>query len=151
MNTDLKLVININIEKDEDLNRLDLVLSKLERGNVNATVNTTSVNTLPVSQEAVMPESVSTIAPTAAPTVPVENIPTTAPAPTATQSSAVPTANTTFTVDDLIKAAQPLVNTIGLTALRDLLSKYGVVAINQLQPEQCNTFAADLRALGAAI
>lgn len=151
MNTDLKLVININIDKEEDLKRLDLVLSRLKRRNINATVNTEEVNTVQVSEEAVMPESAPTIAPTVVPTVPVENIPTTATATTATQFSAVPTANTTFTVDDLIKAAQPLVNTVGLNALRDLLSKYGVVAINQLQPEQCNPFALGLRALGAAI
>ena len=90
-------------------------------------------NVLGLGQAAAAP-----VAPTA-PTVP------TAPAPVA-----APTAEISYTRDELIKAAMPLVD-MRLSDLQALMSKYGIATINDLQESQFGTFAADIRALGGAI
>lgn len=85
----------------------------------------------------------------AAPTVP------TAPAapvtaPTVPVAPAAPTTEKTYTRDELIKAAMPLVDS-RLSDLQALMSKYGIATINDLQESQFAAFAADVRALGGAI
>ena len=72
---------------------------------------------------------------------------------TAPVSPTVPTAPTTeitYTRDELIKAAMPLIDT-RLSDLQALMSKYGIATINDLQESQFGAFAADIRALGGAI
>lgn len=61
-----------------------------------------------------------------------------------------PTAEKTYTRDELIKAAMPLVDT-RLSDLQALMNKYGIATINDLQESQFGAFAADVRALGGAI
>lgn len=91
-------------------------------------------NVLGLGQSAAVP-----VAP-AAPAVPAT------PAPVAV----APTAEKTYTRDELIKAAMPLIDT-RLSDLQALMSKYGIATINDLQESQFGAFAADIRALGGAI
>ena len=84
-----------------------------------------------------------------------------APAPTAGQTSAAP-GNTpaptvpvagapTYTLDQISRAGASLVDAGKMQQLLELLGRYGVQAVTQLQPEQYGTFATELRALGAQI
>lgn len=110
----------------------------------------------PVSPAPVTP----TQTPTPAPAAPVA-APNPAPAPTAGQTSAAP-GNTpaptvpvagapTYTLDQISRAGASLVDAGKMQQLLELLGRYGVQAITQLQPEQYGTFATELRALGAQI
>lgn len=98
--------------------------------------------------------------PTPAPAAPVA-APNPAPAPTAGQTSAAP-GNTpaptvpvagapTYTLDQISRAGASLVDAGKMQQLLELLGRYGVQAVTQLQPEQYGTFATELRALGAQI
>lgn len=107
-------------------------------------------------------------APAPAPAAPVSPAPVTptqtpnpAPAPTAGQTSAAP-GNTpaptvpvagapTYTLDQISRAGASLVDAGKMQQLLELLGRYGVQAVTQLQPEQYGTFATELRALGAQI
>lgn len=76
--------------------------------------------------------------------MPVANYPT-APA-------AVPVTTTqTYTLDQISRAGASLVDTGKMQQLLELLSRYGVQAVTQLQPEQYGAFATELRGLGAQI
>lgn len=97
-------------------------------------------------------------APTATPPVAA---PSPAPAPTAGQTSAAP-GNTpaptvpvagapTYTLDQISRAGASLVDAGKMQQLLELLGRYGVQAVTQLQPEQYGAFATELRALGAQI
>lgn len=110
----------------------------------------------PVSPAPVTP----TQTPTPAPAAPVA-APNPAPAPTAGQTSAAP-GNTpaptvpvagapTYTLDQISRAGASLVDAGKMQQLLELLGRYGVQAVTQLQPEQYGTFATELRALGAQI
>lgn len=99
-------------------------------------------------------------APAPAPAAPVA-APNPAPAPTAGQTSAAP-GNTpaptvpvagapTYTLDQISRAGASLVDAGKMQQLLELLGRYGVQAVTQLQPEQYGTFATELRALGAQI
>ena len=105
----------------------------------------------PVSPAPVTP----TQTPTPAPAAPVS------PAPTAGQTSAAP-GNTpaptvpgagapTYTLDQISRAGASLVDAGKMQQLLELLGRYGVQAVTQLQPEQYGAFATELRALGAQI
>ena len=87
--------------------------------------------------------------------------PSPAPAPTAGQTSAAP-GNTpaptvpvagapTYTLDQISRAGASLVDAGKMQQLLELLGRYGVQAVTQLQPEQYGAFATELRALGAQI
>lgn len=87
--------------------------------------------------------------------------PNPAPAPTAGQTSAAP-GNTpaptvpvagapTYTLDQISRAGASLVDAGKMQQLLELLGRYGVQAVTQLQPEQYGAFATELRALGAQI
>lgn len=105
-------------------------------------------------------------APAPAPAAPVSPAPVTptqppTPAPTAGQTSAAP-GNTpaptvpvagapTYTLDQISRAGASLVDAGKMQQLLELLGRYGVQAVTQLQPEQYGTFATELRALGAQI
>ena len=92
------------------------------------------------------------------PTVPA---PAPAPVPTAGQTSAAPgntpaptvpvTGAPTYTLDQSSRAGASLVDAGKMQQLLELLGRYGVQAVTQLQPEQYGAFATELRALGAQI
>lgn len=99
-------------------------------------------------------------APAPAPAAPVA-APSPAPAPTAGQTSAAP-GNTpaptvpvagapAYTLDQISRAGASLVDAGKMQQLLELLGRYGVQAVTQLQPEQYGAFATELRALGAQI
>lgn len=106
----------------------------------------------PVSPAPVTPTQ--TPAPTATP-------PVAAPAPTAGQTSAAPgntpaptvpvTGAPTYTLDQISRAGASLVDAGKMQQLLELLGRYGVQAVTQLQPEQYGAFATELRGLGAQI
>ena len=80
------------------------------------------------------------------PTVPV------AGAPTYTLDPTVPVAGApTYTLDQISRAGASLVDAGKMQQLLELLGRYGVQAVTQLQPEQYGAFATELRALGAQI
>lgn len=82
-----------------------------------------------------------TVAPTPAPD----------PAPTtvATTAPAAPAKN--YTVDDLSRAGATLIDQGKMPQLIDLLKKYGVQAVTQLDASQYPAFVEDMKALGAAL
>ena len=114
-----------------------------------------------MSPAPVTPTQTPTPAPAApAPAAPVA-APSPAPAPTAGQTSAAP-GNTpaptvpvagapTYTLDQISRAGASLVDAGKMQQLLELLGRYGVQAVTQLQPEQYGAFATELRALGAQI
>ena len=69
---------------------------------------------------------------------------TTAPAPVQTQAAPI-------TLDAISRAGAALVDQGKMQQIMALLGKYGVQAITQLNASAYEAFAADLRALGAAI
>lgn len=69
----------------------------------------------------------------------------------ASQVAPAPTAAATYAIDDLARAAVQLIDAGRQAELMPLLQKYGVNALPDLAPEHTASFAADLRALGAAI
>lgn len=83
-----------------------------------------------------------------APTAPI-HAPGAAPAPAA--ASPVPTSAKEYTVDDLARAAIPLLDAGGQQALLNLLAQFGVQGIPQLSKDQYGAFATALRGLGAKI
>lgn len=106
---------------------------------------TVAVPTAPVSipQPTVLQPS-STMAPiTPAPQAPV--------APTVPASAAVPTSTREYSMDDLARAAIPLMDAGGQQALVGLLSQFGVSALPELPKEQYGAFATALRGMGAKI
>lgn len=106
----------------------------------------------PVSPAPVTPTQ--TPAPTATP-------PVAAPAPTVGQTSAAPgntpaptvpvTGAPTYILDQISRAGASLVDAGKMQQLLELLGRYGVQAVTQLQPEQYGAFATELRGLGAQI
>lgn len=104
----------------------------------------------PVSQPAPAQPSVPVSQP--APTTPYapqaqQGAPINQPAPTGT----VPTAQPTYSVDQLAVAATPLVDAGRGGELTQLLQQFGVQALTQLPPERYGEFATALRGLGAKI
>lgn len=106
------------------------------------------------------PVSPAPVTPTATPT-PAPGPAVAAPAPTAgpasvtpgnTPAPTVPVAGApTYTLDQISRAGASLVDAGKMQQLLELLGRYGVQAVTQLQPEQYGTFATELRALGAQI
>lgn len=96
-------------------------------------------------------------APAAAPTTPPvasapAAVPTATPAaPTAPAAPSVPVTAPTYTLDQIAKAGASLVDAGKMEQLLGLLTKYGVQAVTQLNPDQYGAFATELRALGAQI
>lgn len=108
----------------------------------------------------VAPVNPAPVTPTATPT-PAPGPAVAAPAPTAgpasvtpgnTPAPAVPVTTTpAYTLDQISRAGASLVDAGKMQQLLELLGRYGVQAVTQLQPEQYGTFATELRALGAQI
>ena len=99
-------------------------------------------------------------APVPAPAAPVSPAPVTptqtpTPAPAApgnTPAPTVPVAGApTYTLDQISRAGASLVDAGKMQQLLELLGRYGVQAVTQLQPEQYGAFTTELRALGAQI
>ena len=78
-------------------------------------------------------------------------MPTPTPAPQPVQQAAPEPQQKAITIDMLAAAGAPLVDQGKMQQLMALLNKYGVQAITQLTPDKYDTFAADLRAIGAQI
>lgn len=105
-----------------------------------------------VTPVAAMPqtEPAPTPVPAAAPMPPVEPAPV--PTPTADVKPAqVPTSAPTYTLEQIQAAIGPLLQAGRHTDLQNLLAKYQVATMTDLQPAQYGAFAADLRAIGAQI
>lgn len=106
------------------------------------------------------PVSPAPVTPTATPT-PAPGPAVVAPAPTAGPASVTPgntpapavpvTTAPAYTLDQISRAGASLVDAGKMQQLLELLGRYGVQAVTQLQPEQYGTFATELRALGAQI
>lgn len=78
---------------------------------------------------------------------PQQGAPVNQPAP----AGAVPTTQTTYTVDQLAVAATPLMDAGRVAELNQLLQQFGVQALTHLPQERYGEFATALRALGAKI
>lgn len=111
----------------------------------------------PVADVAVPPASV---APVASPAQPMEQaVAPVAPVPTAPQnvensvpvSSAVPTGQVTYTLDELARAAMVLMDAGRQNELLALLGKFGVDSLPNLPQQQYGVFATALREMGARI
>lgn len=98
-------------------------------------------------QVAPAPAPVASTAPQAAAPAPVAVTQTTqqaVPAPVAPTAQGI-------TLDAIVQAGARLVEAGQMNQVIALLGKYGVQAVNQIQPPQYEAFAAELRALGAQI
>lgn len=85
---------------------------------------------------------------------PVTSPPVQQPAPAATvtpPAQPVPTTAPSYTLDDLTKAAIPLMDSGKQPELLQLIRSFGVDALPSLQPEQYGAFATALRGMGAQI
>ena len=116
------------------------------------------INTLtpdePMGIPVAAPAPAAPVNPTPAPVAPVvAPAPTEQPAaaPVAQAPAAVPVTAPTYTVDQIARAGASLVDAGKMEQLLALLSRYGVAAVTQLQPDQFGAFANELRALGAQI
>ena len=99
------------------------------------------------------------------PTAPVQTAPTTPPpsvASVAPQQQVAPTQTTpimtpvqttaaTYTLDDLSRAAMPLMDAGKQEDLIRLVGQFGVASLQDLPPEQYGAFATALRGMGAQI
>lgn len=106
--------------------------------------------TVDTIQEQVRPENTPQPVPTSQPQPAQQSV--SAPQQTAqpvTQS--VQTTPTTYTLDDLARAAMTLMDAGKQLQLQQLLAQHGVEALPQLPLEQYGTFATELRGLGAQI
>lgn len=125
---------------------------------ITASHNTQPQNTPQAAVNPIPGPVATTAAPVTAPAPPpvpvtAQTAPLSNPAP---QTGApVPTVPVTgapaYTLDQISKAGAALVDAGKMEPLLDLLTKYGVQAITQLQPAQYGVFATELRALGAQI
>ena len=116
--------------------------------------------TTPVGQP-VIPTASAPITP--APTTPAPAPgPTAAPVPTAGPSAATVPGNApapvvpvaaapSYSMEQIATAGAALVDAGKRDQLLELLGRFGVQAVTQLQPAQFGVFAAELRALGAQI
>lgn len=106
----------------------------------------------PVSPAPVTPTATPTPAPAPAVAAPAPTAGPVSVAPGNTPAPAVPvTTAPAYTLDQISRAGASLVDAGKMQQLLELLGRYGVQAVTQLQPEQYGTFATELRALGAQI
>ena len=82
---------------------------------------------------------------------PAVPIPASVPQTAAPAPAAVPTAAASYTLDDLARAAMPLMDAGRQAELQQLLQLFGVEALPALQPGQYGAFATKLREMGAQI
>lgn len=82
---------------------------------------------------------------------PIAPVPVQQPAVPVPAPAAVPTAAASYTLDDLARAAMPLMDAGRQAELQQLLQLFGVEALPALQPGQYGAFATKLREMGAQI
>lgn len=116
----------------------------------NASQRPTAESTLGVTPETLAPAPVQqtpVTPPVQQPvyTAPVQQAPVTPPA------QPVPTTAPSYTLDDLTRAAIPLMDSGKQPELLQLIRSFGVEALPSLQPEQYGAFATALRGMGAQI
>lgn len=125
-------------------NMLEILTAKEEQPNNGACPQTPQYSQPPINiNQPQMPPVQNSYIPTQMP--PQQNIPVQAPA------SPIPTAEATYSIDQLSVAAVTLMDSGQAQALKSLLAKYQVPAMTSLPKEHYASFAADLRALGVKI
>ena len=111
-------------------------------------------NEIPVTQAQETPTAPEMSVPTTAAPVPPTQQPTVQQTVTQAQMTTTAPAQTQaapITLDAISRAGAALVDQGKMQQIMALLGKYGVQAITQLNANAYEAFAADLRALGAAI
>lgn len=114
---------------------------------VEQVVQPTTVAPIAPQQAAPAPQPQAQTIPMPQPTVPVPQ----PQAPTPAQQTTAQPQQKVLTLNDIATAGAGLVDQGKMQQVIELLGKYGVQAITQLQPTQFDAFAGELRALGAAI
>lgn len=114
---------------------------------VEQVVQPTTVASVAPQQAAPAPQPQAQTIPMPQPTVPVPQ----PQAPTPAQQTTAQPQQKVLTLNDIATAGAGLVDQGKMQQVIELLGKYGVQAITQLQPTQFDAFAGELRALGAAI
>lgn len=105
------------------------------------------VPTAPVVQATPVPMQAAAV-----PTAPVVTAPAAAaPATPAQPAAAVPTAQSSYTLDDLARAGMTLMDSGRQEDLFQLLARFGVDALPALPQAQYGAFATALREMGAQI
>ena len=145
--------ITVTFESYEDLKEFaeKLLGTKQETAVQNTAVANKVAEKVSTPVQAVPTSPIAQAAPTV---VPVQPIPAQQPAPvTPVQPpvTAVPTAERTYTLDELANAAMTLMDKGMQTQLQELLAGYGVEALPALPKEQYGNFATALRGMGANI
>lgn len=156
--------MKIKIDVPELVAAVEKLAAAIDKNALNITVpNEGTLNfNMPAGNAPVAPTAPAT---PAVPTTPVAPAPTTPPvasapaavptanpaAPTAPAAPSVPVTAPTYTLDQIAKAGASLVDAGKMEQLLGLLTKYGVQAVTQLNPDQYGAFATELRALGAQI
>lgn len=114
---------------------------------VEQVVQPTTVALVAPQQTAPAPQPQAQTIPMPQPTAPVPQ----PQAPTPAQQTTAQPQQKALTLNDIATAGAGLVDQGKMQQVIELLGKYGVQAITQLQPTQFDAFAGELRALGAAI
>lgn len=114
---------------------------------VEQVVQPTTVAPVAPQQTAPAPQPQAQTIPMPQPTAPVPQ----QQAPTPAQQTTAQPQQKALTLNDIATAGAGLVDQGKMQQVIELLGKYGVQAITQLQPTQFDAFAGELRALGAAI
>lgn len=154
--------MKIKIDVPELVAAVEKLAAAIDKAALHITVpNEGTLNfNMPAGNAPVTPTAPATPAPVqAAPaptTPPVASAPAAVPiapsaAPVTPAAPAVPVTAPTYTLDQIAKAGASLVDAGKMEQLLGLLTKYGVQAVTQLNPDQYGAFATELRALGAQI
>lgn len=151
--------MKIKIDVPELVAAVEKLAAAIDKSALNITVpNEGTLNfNMPAGNAPVTPTAPATPAPVqaapAVPTTPMAPAPAAAPTtpPVASAPVAVPVTAPTYTLDQIAKAGASLVDAGKMEQLLGLLTKYGVQAVTQLNPDQYGAFATELRALGAQI
>lgn len=141
---ELKVIVNVIIASEEDVNLLEDVLIKLGGGEFNVgSISTQNISSVPtnISQPAQEIQNV-------VPITPAQN---TAPVQTQPVQTAVPTTAKTYTLEDLQRASGALVQAGKIQQLQGLLQQFNAVSLAHLAQENFGAFALKLRELGADI
>lgn len=153
--------MKIKIDVPELVAAVEKLAAAIDKSALNITVpneGTLNVNMpAPTPEQATPAVPTTPVAPAAAPTVPpVASAPVAVPtappaAPVTPAAPTVPVTAPTYTLDQIAKAGASLVDAGKMEQLLAMLTKYGVQAVTQLNPDQYGAFATELRALGAQI
>lgn len=147
------LEIKVTIEAPELSTAINSLAKALESGvcanshtDVRSAISGTQATRTQTEESIVTPSVQETVQP--AQNTPVVNIPTPEQAvvPEAQQS---PATEKKYTLEELSNAGARLVDAGKMPQIMQLINKYGVQAINQLNPAVYGEFAKDLIALGA--